>query len=120
MENTSEFVYVGSCISENCELDAEIKQRLGKARAVFSRLWSTVWGVKQLQIKTKVHVYKSCVLSTLLYGSETWAIRPSHIKMLQKFHMGCVRWIIGVSRRQQHDKSINNEKLLEMCKGCIS
>ena len=37
-----------------------------------SRLSKRVWENKKLTLNTKMKVYQACVLSTLLYGSETW------------------------------------------------
>ena len=65
------FKYLGSVISHNLSLDAEINARIGKATGVMSKLKKRVWENKNLTSHTKLKVYHSCVLSTLLYGSET-------------------------------------------------
>ena len=45
---------------------------------------------------TKMSVYSACVLSTLLYGSETWTIYASQERKLNSFHMKCLRRIMGI------------------------
>ncbi|KAJ8019050.1 hypothetical protein HOLleu_42612 [Holothuria leucospilota] len=67
------FRYLGSLISSNVNLDAEINARIGRAATVMSKLRKRVWENKHLTLNTKMKVYQACVLSTLLYGSETWA-----------------------------------------------
>ena len=67
-------------------------------------------------MKTKLDVYRACVLSVLLYGSETWAIKKSEINPLEKFHLTCIRWISGYTRQKQHDLRLSNEKLRKMCR----
>ena len=44
---------------------------LNKARNAF-RMLNNVWRSSQYITKTKVKIYQSCVMSTLLYGSECW------------------------------------------------
>ena len=46
--------------------------------------------------QTKVKVYKAVVLSTLLYGCETWTIYRRHEKQLQQFHLRCLRSILNI------------------------
>ena len=53
---------------------SDIKNRLSKARNAF-RMLQAVWKSSQYSTKTKLRLYQSCVLSTLLYGSECWTRR---------------------------------------------
>ncbi len=66
------FTYLGSTISSSLSIDVEINGRIAKAVAVMARLNQRVWSNNNLTVKTKLCVYKACVLSTLLYSSETW------------------------------------------------
>ena len=54
---------------------------------------------------TKVNVYKACVISTLLYGSESWTMHAHQEKWLNVFHMRCLRHILGITWQ---DKVTNN------------
>ncbi|XP_072177830.1 uncharacterized protein [Diadema setosum] len=67
------FTYLGSAISSSLSLDNEINNRIGKPTAVMAKLNRRVWNNSQLTKNTKLCVYQACVLSTLLYGSESWA-----------------------------------------------
>ncbi|KAI8517816.1 hypothetical protein Bbelb_038330 [Branchiostoma belcheri] len=53
-------------------------------------------------------VYNACVLSTLLYGSETWSTYAKQEHRLNAFHMRCIRRILGISWK---DKVTNAEVL---------
>ena len=97
LEAVHEFVYLGSTISDSLCLERELNRRLGKAATTMSRLNKRVWSNKQLTEHTKVQVYKACVLSTLLYGSETWVLHASHEKRLNVFHMRQLRHIMGIT-----------------------
>ena len=50
-----------------------------------------------LTIKTKTQVYQACVLSTLLYGSESWTLYTRQECRLNMFHLRCLRRIRGIS-----------------------
>ena len=39
----------------------------------------------RISLKTKLHIYNAVVISTLLYGSETWATTISEEKRLDVF-----------------------------------
>ena len=45
-----------------------------------------------------MQLFKSVVLSTLLYGSKTWVPLANYIARLQGFITGCLWVILGVSR----------------------
>jgi hypothetical protein len=73
-----------------------------------NRLTNRVWDNKKLTIKTKILVYKACVLSTLLYDSETWSNYMYQERRLNSFHMWCLRRILGI---RSQDKISNNDVL---------
>ena len=89
------FEYLGSTISADCSLDKEVSSRISKASRSFNSLCRILWYQKRIKTKTKMRLFKTVVLSTLLYGSETWAPIATHIKRLQGFIMRCVRVILG-------------------------
>ena len=41
-------------------------------------------------------MYRACVLSTLLYGSETWCTKKHHIERLESFHTRQLRLLLGI------------------------
>ena len=51
---------------------------------------------KSLKNQTKIRVYRAVVLSTILYGSETWVTYRSHIRLLERFHQRCLRTILNI------------------------
>jgi hypothetical protein len=60
------FNYLGSTITDDLSLDAEIQKRIGVASSALARLLRRVWTNNMLTTNTKISVYKACVLSTLL------------------------------------------------------
>ena len=43
----------------------------------------------------KISVYRTCVLTVLLYSAETWTTHKGHIKQLEHFHQKCLRRIMN-------------------------
>ena len=102
-----QFTYLGST---NLSLDTEIDKRIGKAATTLARLTSRVWTNPKLTMKTKMVVYSyACVVSTLMYGSETWTTYDRQEKRLNSFHLRSIRRILGISWQ---DRVSNTEVLL--------
>ena len=53
-------------------------------------------------------VYRACILSTLLYGSEAWALYATQEKRLNTFHLRHLKITLGI---QWHHRVTNNEVL---------
>ena len=105
LEVVHDFVYLGSTISDTLSLDTEISRRIGKVATTFSRLTKRVWKSRKLTEYTKIQVYKACVMSTLLYGSESWTLRSYQELRMNSFHMRCLGRILGITWQ---DKVSNN------------
>ena len=76
LDASLQLTYLGSTITDNLSLDTLINKRIRKAASTFARLTARVWTSPKLSVKTKMAVYNACVISTLLYGSETWTDMP--------------------------------------------
>ena len=90
------FQYLVSTISSNLSLEPEISSRIAKASEVMSKLHKRVWSNNNLTVNTKMQVYKACVLSTLLYSSESWTSYAAQERRLNTFHLRCLRRILGI------------------------
>ena len=84
------FVYLGSTLTKDGSLDEEIHLRIQKASVAFGRLEKRVWAARDITITTKICVYKVCVLTVLLYASETWTLLRKHLKILERFQQKCL------------------------------
>lgn len=91
------FTYLGSKVNWNASLDDEIIHRIAKATGAFGKLRHRLWNDRGISLRTKVCVYKAVVLTTLLYGSESWTVYRNHIQKLDVFHKNCLRTICGVT-----------------------
>ena len=71
--------------------------RIGKASAAFARIREKVINSHNLRLATKIAVYKAICLSVLLYGIETITVYARHLKLFERFHVRCVREILGLT-----------------------
>ena len=106
------FKYLGSIVSDNNSMDAEIDARLVRANSAYNKLTKRLWRKSGIRLMTKIAVYKAAVLSSLLYGSEAWTLPRRLIRKLEKFHLSSLRKIAGI--RWYH--KVPNFQVLEKCK----
>lgn len=96
LKQVDKFKYLGSTITSNCDLDADINNRIGSAAAAYGKLRVKVFRSHDLKLATKVSVYMAIVLPSLLYASETWCPYRKHIRVLDRFHLKCLRDILNI------------------------
>ena len=58
----------------------------------------------------KGKVYKSCVKSAMLYGSETWCLREKEMAILRRTERAMIRAMCGLKLLDQR----NSEELMDM------
>lgn len=90
-------MYMGSTISSNPSVDSELNRRNGEAAATMARVAMRVLGNPMLTINAKIQVYPACVLSTLLYGNESWTVYSRQERWLNTFHLRNLRRIPGIT-----------------------
>ena len=96
LKSTQQFTHLGCIISSDARINKEIDNRLSKANVSFDKLYKCVWRNKALKNKTKILIYRAVVLTTLLYGSETWVTYDSRIHLLESFHQRCLSTILKI------------------------
>ena len=109
LEAVHQFTYLGSKITDNLCLDPDIDQRIGRAATTFARLTQRVWTNSKLSIHTKMAVYSACIISVLLYGSESWITYSRQEKRLNAFHMRNLRRILSINWQDR----VTNEEVLK-------
>ena len=110
-----DFVYLGSAISDTLSLDAELNRRIGKEATTMTRLTKKAWNNSKLTVHTKIQIYRACVVSTLLYGSESWTLRARQERQLNAFQMRSLRRILNITWQDK----VPNNTVLERA-GCTS
>lgn len=100
-----EFRYLGSVISEDGNIDADVKARMASGWLKW-RECSGVLCDKKMPMQLRGKVYRSVVRPALLYGSECWAPLLRHEQAIHTTEMRMLRWTCGVTRL---DKIPNTE-----------
>ena len=96
LKTTQQFTYLSCTISSDAnKIDKEIDGRFATLGQQLLRQTVRVWNNKSLKSETKIRAYRAIVLTTLLYGSETWVTYRSHIHLLERFHQRCLRTILN-------------------------
>ena len=105
--------FLGSMISADNTLDAEINHKVASAGFAWHQLnMSKLWCSKFLMLTSKVKIFRTIVLSILLYASETWPALQSYITRLNVFQVQCLRTRCGFSVPDRK----TNDSILELCK----
>ena len=76
------FCYLGGVLSANAEISDDVTRRIGAAGAAFGRLESRLRNERGIRLSTKVAVYRAVVITTLLYGCESWTTYRRHTRSL--------------------------------------
>ena len=107
---TEEFTYLASIVRNDGRTGNDIRNRLSKARNAF-RMMNNVWRPSQYSTKTKLRLYQSCVLSTLLCGSECWRMTECDVNKLATFNTKNLRRIPRIFWLE----TISNQQLVARC-----
>ena len=97
VKELSKFKYLGSILSSDNTVDAEVESRINRTSQVFRSISRLVWYQPKIKVLTKLKLFKAVILPTLLYGSETWNLLQHNIQRLQVFVNRCLRIITGTS-----------------------
>ena len=76
METVTDFIILGSKITEDGDCSHEIKRRLLLARKVMTNL-DSILKSRDITLPTKVHIVKPMVFSVLMYDCESWNIKKT-------------------------------------------
>ena len=99
-ERVGKFCYLGDTINANGGAESASVARTRCAWQKFRELSPILTG-KHISLKIKGRVYETCVRSTMLYGSETWAMKAEQETRFERTEMRMVRWMCGVSLKEK-------------------
>ena len=100
LRNVTRFRYLGRVLSHNDSDIPAMRQNLQKARATWGRL-SKVLRRQEVPPPVAGMFYQAAVAAVLLYGSESWNLPPSGIKVLEGFHVESARRLTGIRPQRQ-------------------
>jgi hypothetical protein len=91
IEFTDHIKYLGTIIHCSLSSEPEIKARISAASKAYGAISKCLLQNKYLNLMDKGRLFKSLVLSILLYGSECWTMTAVLHRLLKSFFNRCVR-----------------------------
>ena len=76
VETVSDFIFLGSKITEDGECSHEIKRWLLLGRKVMAKLGS-IFKSRDITLSTKVHLVKAMVFPVVMYECESWTVKKA-------------------------------------------
>ena len=117
METVTDFIFLGSKITEDGDCSHKIKRRLLLGRKAMTNL-NSVLKSRDITLLTKVHLVKAMVFPVVMYGCESWTIKKAEHRRIDAFELWCWRRFLRVpwtARRSNQSilKEISPEHSLE-------
>ena len=105
------FKYLGSYLSRDCKDGRDVDSRIESAGKAFGALRKCLFATASISRDAKRTVYKSVILSILLYGCECWSLSEILYDRLRTFHAQCVRTMSRLTRLDTWKRRIPTAKL---------
>jgi len=83
LNSVDKFCYLGSYLANTIAVDSDINSRLAKAGDAFGKLQRRLWSEHSVSLPIMIAVYQAVVLSTLLYGCESWVLYRRSVHKLE-------------------------------------
>ena len=120
LEKVTKFCYLGDMLDAKGGADLAITTRIRCAWGKFGELTPFLTS-KGVSLRMKGQVYRSCVRSVMIYGSETWPMKKEHENRLNTTEMRMIRWMSGVSLRDRKSSKelrdgVGVEEITEVCR----
>ena len=117
MEIVTDFISLGSKITEDGDWSHEVKKHLLLRRKAMINL-DSILKSRDITLLTKVHLVKAMVFPVVVYGCESWTIDKAEHQRIDAFELWCWRRLLRVpwtARRSNQSilKEINLEYSLE-------
>ena len=100
LECVEKFCYLGDMIGSGGGAEEASRARVRCAWAKFREL-SPILTARGASLIVKGKIYRACVQSVLVYGSETWAMKVDDMQRLERTERLMVRWMCSVSLKDR-------------------
>ena len=117
VERVTDFIFLGSRITEDGDCSNEIKRLLLLGRKVMTNL-DSILKSRDITLPTKVHLVKAMVFPVVMYGCESWTIKKAERRRIDALELWSWRRLLRVpwtarKSNQSMLKEINPECSLE-------
>ena len=95
IEEVREFKYLGITITQDGNCNRKVLLRTVYSGGEFSQL-KNIWRCRYFSQKMKLRLFRSNVLSVLLYGCSSWSLSKNNENRLLGFENNCLCRILAV------------------------
>ena len=95
METVTDFVFLGSKITEDCDCSLEIKRHLLFGKKVMTNL-DSILKSRDITLPTKVRLVKAMVFPVVMYRCESWTVKKAEHQRINAFELWCWRRLLRV------------------------
>ena len=103
METVTDYIFLGSKITSDCDCSHEIKRHLLLGRKALTNLDSILRN-RDITLPTTVHLVKAIVFPVVIYGCEIWTIKKAEHQRIDAIKLWCWRKLLE-SLGQQGDQT---------------
>ena len=93
MEAVSDFIFLGSKITEDSDCSHEIKRLMLLGRKAMANL-DSILKSRDITLLTKVCLIKAMVFPVVMYGCESWTIKKPEHRRTDAFELWCWRRLL--------------------------
>ena len=86
VETVSDFTFLGSEITADCDCSHEIKRRLLLGRKVMTNL-DSIFKSRDITLPIKVRLVMAMVFPAVMYGCESWTIKQAEHRRIDAFEL---------------------------------
>ena len=113
MEALTDFLFMGSKITEDGDCNHEIRRQLLLGRKVMTDL-SSVLKTRVITLPTKLHTVKHTAFPVVMYGCGRWTIKKAEHLRTDSFELWCWRRLLRAAwTTRRSNQSIGKEINLE-------
>ena len=91
----TDFIFLGSKITANCDCRQEVKRHLLFERILMTNLDSVLKG-RDIPLPTEVHIVKVMAFPEVMYKCESWTIKKIECWRIYAFELWCWRRLLRV------------------------
>ena len=88
VEAVTNFIFLGSKITDDGDCNHEIKGHLLLGRKAMTKLYS-IFKSRDITLPTKVHIVKAMGFPVVRYGCECWTIKKAEHQIMDDFELWC-------------------------------
>ena len=107
MKTVTDFIFLGSKITEDGDCSHEIKRHLFLGRKAMTNI-DSILKSRDVTLLTKVHIVKVMVFPVVMYGCESWTVKKAECQGTDAFKW-CWRRLLRVPWTARSNKSILKE-----------